>query len=242
MSTSVIVGASRGIGLALSKALLRRGGSVIACCAEPEQGVGLRVLQDEFPQKIRTESIDVTDHASATAWASASRRTAAKSTSYSTSPACCTTPAQKDQARAPEIDADWMTHVYAVNAVGPVLCTQALAPSLAKGAVVANVSARVGSIGDNRLGGWWSYRMSKAALNMATKNMAHELRRKDVSAVALHPGTTITGLSQPFQKNVKPSQLQTVEQTAEMLLAVVDGLTPEDSGGFFAYDGSTIEW
>ena len=84
--------------------------------------------------------------------------------------------------------------------------------------------------------------MSKAALNMATKNMAHELRRKDVSAVALHPGTTITGLSQPFQKNVKPSQLQTAEQTAEMLLAVVDGLTPEDSGGFFAYDGSRIEW
>ena len=75
---------------------------------------------------------------------------------------------------------------------------------------------------------------------MATKNMAHELRRKDVSAVALHPGTTTALPTVPEEREAEPAADR--EQTAEMLLAVVDGLTPEDSGGFFAYDGSEIEW
>merc|ERR1719171_3172395 len=104
--------------------------------------------------------------------------------------------------------------------MGPVLTTQAIQPLLSKGAVIASLSARVGSIGDNRMGGWWSYRMSKSALNMATKNMANEMRRDQVIAVALHPVTT--------------------EYTAGMLLDVLEGLAPEDSGGFFAYDGSEI--
>ena len=90
--------------------------------------------------------------------------------------------------------------------MGPVLTTQAIQPLLSKGAVIASLSARVGSIGDNRMGGWWSYRMSKSALNMATKNMANEMRRDQVIAVALHPGTTATGLSAPFQKNVRPEK------------------------------------
>merc|ERR1719482_380017 len=130
-----------------------------------------------------------------------------------------------------------MARVYALNAIGPVLMTQALAPQLARRAVVSNLSARVGSISDNGLGGWWSYRMSKAALNMATVNMANELRRRDVYAVALHPGTTDTDLSVPFQANVKPEKLFTVKYTVDSLLAVLDGLQPEDSGGFFAFDG-----
>eukprot|EP00971_Amphidinium_carterae_P245800 4881632-Amphidinium_carterae.1 len=77
----------------------------------------------------------------------------------------------------------------AINALGPVLTTQALQSQLNRGAVVGNVSARVGSISDNRSGGWWSYRMSKAALNMATRNSALELKKKDIIAVSLHPGT-----------------------------------------------------
>jgi NAD(P)-dependent dehydrogenase (short-subunit alcohol dehydrogenase family) len=109
-------------------------------------------------------------------------------------------------------------------------------------AIVANLSARVGSVSDNRLGGWWSYRMSKAALNMATVNMALELRRRDVYAVSLHPGTTDTGLSVPFQQNVKPEKLFTTEYSTGAMLDVLDKLTPEDTGGFFAFDGSKIEF
>ena len=140
------------------------------------------------------------------------------------------------------IDASDMSRVLAVNAIGPVLLTQALAPQLSRGGVVANLSARVGSISDNRLGGWWAYRMSKAALNMATVNMALELRRRDVYAVALHPGTTDTGLSEPFQANVKPEKLFTPDYSASAMLDVLEKLTPDDTGSFFAYDGSRIEF
>ena len=84
--------------------------------------------------------------------------------------------------------------------------------------------------------------MSKAALNMATRNTALELGRRGVTAVSLHPGTTATDLSAPFSRNVKPEKLFTPEFTARSLLDVVDGLGPEDNGGFFAYDGTPIEW
>mmetsp|Transcript_61968 Transcript_61968/g.170274 ORF Transcript_61968/g.170274 Transcript_61968/m.170274 type:complete len:136 (-) Transcript_61968:171-578(-) len=135
-----------------------------------------------------------------------------------------------------------MVHVFRTNTVGPVLVTQALRPLLKSGSVVANMSARVGSIGDNRLGGWWSYRMSKAALNMATRNLAIELGRQGALAVSLHPGTTDTGLSKPFQRNVQPEKLFSVEFTARSLLDVVTSLEPEDTGSFFAYNGERIEW
>ena len=77
---------------------------------------------------------------------------------------------------------------------------------------------------------------------MATRNMSIELARRGVTAVSLHPGTTDTDLSRPFQKNVRPEKLFTTEYTAGMLLDVLEGLAPEDSGGFFAYDGSEIPW
>ena len=109
-------------------------------------------------------------------------------------------------------------------------------------AVFTALSARVGSIGDNRLGGWHSYRASKAALNMILRNLAVELGRTHPQAVVagLHPGTVDTGLSAPFQKGVKPEKLFTADHSAERLLAVVDGLTPADSGGVYAWDGARI--
>ena len=119
---------------------------------------------------------------------------------------------------------------------------EALQSDLSPGAVIGNLSARVGSISDNRLGGWWSYRMSKAALNQATRNIANEMRRRKVIAVSLHPGTTDTGLSEPFQKNVRPEKLFTPAYTAGALLDVLETLTMEDSGRFFAYDRSPIDF
>jgi NAD(P)-dependent dehydrogenase (short-subunit alcohol dehydrogenase family) len=109
-------------------------------------------------------------------------------------------------------------------------------------AAFAALSARVGSIGDNRLGGWHSYRASKAALNMLLRNLAVELARSHPQAVVagLHPGTVDTGLSRPFQKGVADGKLFTPEFSAASLMAVLDGLTPADSGGFFAWDGVRI--
>ncbi|KAJ8603008.1 hypothetical protein CTAYLR_001547 [Chrysophaeum taylorii] len=126
-----------------------------------------------------------------------------------------------------EIDPEWLLRSFAVNAGGAVLMTQALATSLrrpakARPTVVANLSARVGSITDNR--GWYSYRMSKSALNMATKCLSIELKRLGTIVVSLHPGTTDTDLSAPYQRNVARDKLFDRSFTAHQLLTIIDGL------------------
>jgi NAD(P)-dependent dehydrogenase (short-subunit alcohol dehydrogenase family) len=111
-------------------------------------------------------------------------------------------------------------------------------------AVFAAISARVGSIADNRIGGWYAYRASKAALNQLLRTASIEFarRHKNAIVVALHPGTTDTGLSRPFQANVPEEQLFSVDKTVGHMLSVIDGLSTDDSGGFFAWDGQPIEW
>ena len=152
-----------------------------------------------------------------------------------------------------QVDRTWFMKTLETNTIGPLMMVQALEPLLRTAgrgvvagtrppSVVANLSARVGSIGDNGLGGWYSYRISKAALNQATKTMALELRRSGIWVVSLHPGTTATGLSEPFQKNVKPEKLFTTEFTAQNLLGIIDDLNSERTGSFYAWDGQEIEW
>jgi NAD(P)-dependent dehydrogenase (short-subunit alcohol dehydrogenase family) len=143
-----------------------------------------------------------------------------------------------------QLDPDWMLENYRVNAVLPAIAAKHFLPRLARDrrSVLAVLTARVGSIGDNRLGGWHSYRMAKAAANQLVRTLSVELRRKNPPAIiaALHPGTVDTGLSRPFQRNLKPGQLVTAEDAAANLWTVMDGLRSEDSGGFFAWDGSPI--
>ena len=142
------------------------------------------------------------------------------------------------------LDAEHLLRDYGINTVGPALVARHFLPLMPRDrrAVFTALSARVGSIGDNRLGGWHSYRASKAALNMILRNLAVELGRTHPQAVVagLHPGTVDTDLSAPFQKGVKPEKLFTADHSAERLLAVVEGLTPADSGGVFAWDGARI--
>ncbi len=143
-----------------------------------------------------------------------------------------------------DLDAIRLTHSFAVNAIGPALVAKAFLPKLRtdrKTAFVA-LSARVGSIGDNRLGGWYGYRAAKAALNQLLRTAAIEhARRAPLGVVAsLHPGTVATRLSAPFQRGVAAEKLFTPEFSAAALLGVIDRLTPADSGGFFAWDGAAI--
>jgi NAD(P)-dependent dehydrogenase (short-subunit alcohol dehydrogenase family) len=137
-----------------------------------------------------------------------------------------------------------MTQAFAINAIGPALVAKHMLGRLAKGekAAFAALSARVGSIADNRLGGWHAYRASKAALNMMVRNFAIELARSNRTAlaVALHPGTVDTALSQPFQSAVAEGKLFSPETSAAHLLCVVDGLGPEHSGRLFAWDGAEL--
>lgn len=143
-----------------------------------------------------------------------------------------------------QLDADHMLRDYRINAVGPALAAKHLLPLMPRDrrAVFAALSARVGSISDNRLGGWHAYRASKAALNMILRNLAIEMARSHPQAViaGLHPGTVDTGLSAPFQKGVAEGRLFTADHSAERLLAVLSALTPADSGGVFAWDGARV--
>ncbi|MEO1039176.1 MAG: SDR family NAD(P)-dependent oxidoreductase [Pseudomonadota bacterium] len=142
------------------------------------------------------------------------------------------------------LNAEAMTEVFAVNTIGPALIIKhALQRTAAnRRAIVAALSARVGSISDNRLGGWHAYRASKAALNQIIRTSAIELARKrpDALCVGLHPGTVDTGLSRPFQGNVPDGKLFTPELSAGRLLSVLDGLTPEQSGQVFDWAGEAV--
>lgn len=141
------------------------------------------------------------------------------------------------------IDPLQMAKQFAVNAIGPALLLKHFAPLLKREekCIFASLSARVGSIGDNRLGGWISYRASKAAQNQITRTAAIEIMRTNSQAivVALHPGTVATDLSQPFTKGRDRFE---PEESAARLLKTIDALTADQTGQFFAYDGSRIEW
>ncbi|MGJ8560276.1 MAG: SDR family NAD(P)-dependent oxidoreductase [Litorimonas sp.] len=142
------------------------------------------------------------------------------------------------------LDLDAMRKSFEVNTFGPALTAKYFLPLLRRDdkAVFAALSARVGSITDNRLGGWYSYRASKAALNMMLKTLSIETQRrwKSQIIIGLHPGTVDTELSKPFQSNVPDGKLFTPEFSAEQLLAVVDQVTPSDTGGLFAWDGARV--
>ena len=140
-----------------------------------------------------------------------------------------------------QLDAEHLVHAYRMNAVGPALLVKHLMPLLNRrfACRIGVLSARVGSISDNRLGGWHAYRASKAALNMLLKNFAIELARKrdDCAIVGLQPGTTDTALSAPYQRNVAEADLQTPEYTAEHLARVMRALRADDSGRLFDFLG-----
>lgn len=137
-----------------------------------------------------------------------------------------------------------LQQVFAINTFGPALVGKHFLPLLPRQgrSIFAALSARVGSIEDNRLGGWHAYRASKAALNMMLRNFAVELARRTPEAICagLHPGTVDTQLSAPFQRAVRPEKLFTPAQSALHLLTVLDGLEPADSGSVFAWDGQRI--
>ena len=242
----VVTGANRGIGVHFVEQLLARTvGTVYACARDPSQ------IAFAASERVRPVRLDVRDDASVAALAEA----VGDRVDVLLNVAGVLHDASHQPERALDrLSRDWLLASMDVNCAGPILVTQALRRALAAGrrgstpsarpaTVVANLSARVGSIGDNGLGGWYSYRASKAALNMMTKTAAIELKKQRTACIALHPGTTDTGLSAPFQKNVQPAKLFPAAFTATQLLDIVDGVDLDaHSGGFFAWDGTPIEY
>lgn len=238
-----IQGAGRGLGLAIAKEAKAAGATHLFLTARnPENSTGYSVLPPS--QNVTWLTVDFTDTTSIER-AGSDVCNHVDHLSY----LICTAGVLRDDQTMPEkrindLDLASMLHSYQTNAAGPILMTKALWPTL-KGThpvKVASLSARVGSITDNRLGGWYSYRASKAAQNQLMHTMAIELARANkLSSVAmLHPGTVDTDLSRPFHKNVPAGKLFTTDHSAACLWQVVNNLTPADSGGFFAYDGSSI--
>ncbi|SFR32999.1 SDR family NAD(P)-dependent oxidoreductase [Litoreibacter janthinus] len=221
MTRTLIIGASGGIGTALTQSAQQRGHDV----------VGLSRSQD---------GLDVTDEASI------KRAVATLSGSFDL--IICTTGALVIDGHEPEksihaLSADALTLQFQTNAMGPALVLKHVIPLLPKNrpATFAALSARVGSIGDNKIGGWHSYRAAKAALNQLIHGAAIELARthKQATCVCLHPGTVETPFTAKYAGHHKTVP---ADQAAANLLDVLGGLTPSDTGKFFDYSGAAVPW
>lgn len=148
--------------------------------------------------------------------------------------------------RLEDLNADALAHSFAVNASGFAVLIRAVAPWLRHRGFksVVAISAKVGSITDNGFGGWYAYRSSKAALNMLVRNVSIELPRKcrPLACVAIHPGTTLSPLSEPFSRSLAQLKVHQPAESAENIAGVIDGLTEDSNGKFLSWDGSEIPW
>ncbi|MFP4009990.1 MAG: SDR family NAD(P)-dependent oxidoreductase [Spirulinaceae cyanobacterium] len=248
MKHAFVIGASQGIGLEFVRQLLNHPEVelVFATYRNKETATGLLNLATQFPQKLLTFSLDITqeDEIEKTV-----RQIQEKVKELHFVINCVGILHEGDlqpEKSLRQINAQQLLRYFEVNSIGTALLAKHLMPLFRHRdrAIFATISAKIGSIGDNRLGGWYGYRASKAALNMFIRTTAIEYSRRcpKTIVVALHPGTTNTKLSQPFQKNVPPEKLFSPEKTVSQLLTVIQNLVPEHSGEFFSWDGSFLPW
>ena len=155
-------------------------------------------------------------------------------------------PTLHPEKRLKQVERRQLIEQFSINSIAPVLLAKAVEPLLRRDQPFhfASLSARVGSIGDNRSGGWYAYRAAKAAQNQLLRCLSIEWarRRPKATVTLLHPGTTDTELSKPFQSFVPAEQLFSPQRAAEQLVAVLLEQTPEQSGAFLAWDGQSIDW
>jgi NAD(P)-dependent dehydrogenase (short-subunit alcohol dehydrogenase family) len=236
VSVAIVIGASGGIGSALVAQLAGdpRFASVLALSRQN--------IADE-DQRIVRARVDVTDEASIAA-AAQEARALGEIRLVLVASGLLHGSGVRPEKHWGELDGATLARVFAVNSIGPALVGKHFLPLLPRQgrSVFAAISARVGSIEDNRLGGWYAYRASKAALNMLLRNFAIELKRRAPEAVCigLHPGTVDTPLSRPFHGGVAPAKLFSPEVSAAHLLRVIDQVDAAESGRVFAWDGSLI--
>jgi NAD(P)-dependent dehydrogenase (short-subunit alcohol dehydrogenase family) len=220
MGVSVVTGASRGIGLELARQLKARGASVVAVCrkSSPE----LDAL------RVRVESrVDVTEPA---AWSKLAERLAHDDIDLLIQNAGVLLADSLE-----DVDLDKVRAQFAVNAIAPLFLTRALAPRLHAGAKVALITSRMGSIGDNGSGGYYGYRMSKAALNAAGVSLAHDLKPRRVAVIILHPGSVRTGMTRGHGM-IEP------DESVRGLLQRIDELGLETTGRFLHQTGEVLPW
>ncbi|MDA0674262.1 MAG: SDR family NAD(P)-dependent oxidoreductase [Cyanobacteria bacterium] len=241
-----VVGASQGIGLAFVRALLAddRVAQVYATYRQPQTAAGLLALQPH--PKLTCVVMDATDEGQIAAAIAQIQQSSDRLDWLINCVGFLHDATHQPEKSLRQISAEQLLTYFQVNTIPTTLLAKHALPLLKASptSLLATLSAKVGSISDNRLGGWYGYRASKAALNMVLKTIAIEYSRKSPRTIvaALHPGTTDTQLSQPFQRNVPPEKLFAPERTVDQLLAVMAGLTIADSGEFFSWDGSRLPW
>jgi NAD(P)-dependent dehydrogenase (short-subunit alcohol dehydrogenase family) len=241
--SALVVGAGQGIGLGFVRQLLQseRVDRLYATYRDPESA--LLAIVDP---RLQCWPLDITDEAQIAATVAAIQVTSPILHEVINCVGWLHREHMSPEKSLRQLNTEQLLHYFQVNSIGAVLLAKHIQPLLKHPdrTILATLSAKVGSIGDNQAGGWYGYRASKAALNMFMKTVAIEYKRTCPRAIVvnLHPGTTDTQLSQPFQRNVPPAKLFTVERTVQQLLTVIDGLQETDSGEFFSWDGTPLPW
>lgn len=236
--TTLVVGAGGGIGAALLDKLALR--------ADIDQIVGLHTRAvSSFDPGVMWLQLDLSNPRSIARCANElAGRTSAIDTLICASGYLHGVHGGPEKSLGELVDAD-LSRTLAINATGPLQLLAGCMPLLKRAVAprICFLSAQVGSIGDNRLGGWYGYRMSKAALNMGVKTAAIELERwrNEPTIVAVHPGTTHSELSRPFTKR-RPVMPATADECAERLIGVLERLKVQDSGRFLNHDGADLPW
>ncbi|MEJ2534508.1 MAG: SDR family NAD(P)-dependent oxidoreductase [Gammaproteobacteria bacterium] len=245
---ALVIGASRGIGLALVRQLLDEGAfeTVYATHRGKLAGPELERLAKKHPDLLRPLPCDVTDDHSIGNMAQQLKEEGLALTLVLHAAGILHEPGLGPEKALSQLRRESLARLFDVNAFGPLLVAQAVLGSVPRRrpAQYAVLSAMDGSIGDNRLGGWYGYRASKSALNQLLRTLAIEARRTHpgLCVTAIHPGTTDTDLSRPFQGNVAEDRLYTPARSAARILGVVRGGRPEDSGRFMNWNGEAIPW
>lgn len=256
-----IQGASRGLGLAFCKHILKNKtpAVVIATCRNPNGAAELREITAQHPGRVTLLGLDVNREEDIRAAADVVKKDFGRLDLLVNSSALLH-PSGKGETSLRDVSAQGIISTLTTNTVGPLVMAKYFAPLLQKGGggfghqpedkakqhsgIIVNITAKVGSIGDNGLGGWYSYRMSKAALNMATRNLSIELGRSrpKVLCVSLHPGTLNTDLSRPYHKNVPKDKLFSTEHSVNCLMSIIDTLDINRTGKAYNWDGAELPW
>jgi NAD(P)-dependent dehydrogenase (short-subunit alcohol dehydrogenase family) len=221
MATYVISGANRGIGYEYCRQLQRRGDTVIALCRQPSdelKALGVRV----------ETGVDITDAAAVADLAQQLQGTAIDG--------LINNAGIIDRVTLDDLDFDSLRQQFEVNALGPLRLTAALLSNLAPGSKVVLMTSRMGSIGDNTSGSSYGYRMSKVALSMAGKSLAHDLKPRGIAVAILHPGLVQTRMTGFTSSGITPAE------SVKGLLARIDGLSLETSGTFWHANGDELPW
>ena len=230
MATYVVTGANRGIGLELVAQLVAQGHHVLATARQPERAEALSALTSAHPGQLEILALDVSDPASITAFGQAVGDRPVD--------VLINNAGVLLRGGGPgELDYEKIELTFRINTLGPLRVTEALLPALRAAAqpVIANITSQMGSIADNTSGGAYSYRISKAALNMAIRSLSLDLGRQGMVALVLHPGWVQTDMGGPNAKI-------TTAQSVTGMLSTIQRATAEHAGKFWSWDGTELPW